>query len=119
MKVKWIPDRLANTSSSGTLLTRETPRPSSKFTKIYWQHRQKTRTWRQIQVSGGELRLVALCHAQCHALSFNEEPVVPQYLQLLLRFSLLLVIVAPMLLCAGEILDRAAVVEVSDLQGKP
>lgn len=33
VRVKWtyIPDSVANTSSSGTLLTRETPRPSSKF----------------------------------------------------------------------------------------
>lgn len=34
VRMKWtsIPDSVVNTSSSGTLLTKETPRPSSKFT---------------------------------------------------------------------------------------
>lgn len=47
VRMKWtfIPDSVVNTSSSGTLLISETPRPSSKFTNTYkWI--QEERPWK-------------------------------------------------------------------------
>lgn len=44
VRMKWtsIPDSVVNTSSSGTLLTRETPKPSSKFTNTCKMNTKKT-----------------------------------------------------------------------------